>query len=284
MLGNIFFCFDGCAQYLTSPSAPYLIASAYQNESSGECIPPSLVACVRHPVDQAVSWWKYENNAMSWGESMGLAEWNTKLRSNDYPPKSIGDALKFSQSHFIKTSYSDAELLAKTLVMQPKVKNPFYYRIKRLPNWAITWPGGQLSTIGRSGKYLDNINRYNDVFRSLLWGKNNNSTHREGSTGVHTVPISHQSCGPLLKEALRPIFAKSMVRSAHRCSKQSYEDLMMSIDFAIEKMCMNDNFKMSRRNSGTSLSNIDLEPNASDLDELAKYYEADSYKFEQVAK
>mmetsp|Transcript_39351 Transcript_39351/g.59457 ORF Transcript_39351/g.59457 Transcript_39351/m.59457 type:complete len:279 (+) Transcript_39351:107-943(+) len=55
--------FDGCAQYLTSPTAPYLIARAYKERGLP---PPILVACVRDPVDQAVSWWRYENNAMKW--------------------------------------------------------------------------------------------------------------------------------------------------------------------------------------------------------------------------
>ena len=31
---NIFICFDGCAQYLSSPTAPYLIATAYSSSSS----------------------------------------------------------------------------------------------------------------------------------------------------------------------------------------------------------------------------------------------------------
>jgi hypothetical protein len=284
-LGNIFLCFDGCAQYLTSPSAPYLIASAYQNEiSGGKCIPPSLVACVRNPVDQAVSWWKFENNAISWGESMGLTEWNTSLRSNDYPPKSIGDAVKFSQSQFVRVAYTDAELLAKTLTMQQEEKNLFYYRMKRLPNWAITWPGGQLGTIGRSGKYRGNIKRFNTVFNSMLGKKNEDTTQANRSGYVHIVPIEHQSCGPLLKDAVRPILADSIVRSTHRDTKHSYSDLMASIDGAIEKFCMENNFRMSGRNAGVSLANKDLEPSTYDLDELTKYFAAESIDFEQLAK
>ena len=272
VLGNIFFCFDGCAQYLTSPSAPYLIASAYQNESSvsSSIPPPSLVACVRNPVDQAVSWWKYEHNACSWGESMGLTEWNTDLRSKEYPPKSIGDALIFSQSQFIRSAYADAEHLAKMLItQQQKGTNP-YYRMRRLPNWAITWPGGQLSTIGRSGKYQGNINRYNNVFHSIFGEKVEDSLKRTPRAGfVHIVPIEDQSRGLLLKAALRPIFADCMARSAHR---YCFADLT-AIDCAIEKVCMEDNFNTSRRNSGRSLANMDLEPSSSDIEGLAKYFE-----------
>ncbi len=279
VLGNIFFCFDGCAQYLTSPSAPYLIASTYQNENSasGECIPPSLVACVRNPLDQAVSWWKYENNACSWGESMGLTEWNTSLRSIDYPPKSIGDALKFSQSSFIRKAYDDAEHFAKKLITQQTSNNSFGYRIKRLPNWAITWPGGQLSTIGRSGKYSANISRYNNVFDALFGEKVEDSLKRKPRAGfVHLVPIEKQSSGQLLKTALRPIFADCMIRSAHRGNKQpSFADLMANIDCAVDKVCAEDNFNTSRRrNSGSSLANTDLEPSSSDINELTKYFES----------
>lgn len=59
--GKPFFTFDGCAQYLTHPAVPQLIARAYRDAGQP---PPVLVACVRNPVDQAVSWWRYENNAM----------------------------------------------------------------------------------------------------------------------------------------------------------------------------------------------------------------------------
>ena len=63
ILGRPFFTFDGCAQYLTNPAVPYLIAKAYKDAGQP---PPVLVACVRNPVDQAISWWRYENNAMLW--------------------------------------------------------------------------------------------------------------------------------------------------------------------------------------------------------------------------
>ena len=43
-----------------------------------------LIACVRDPVSQAVSWWKYENSAMLWGESMGLTSNNVQLRTTEY--------------------------------------------------------------------------------------------------------------------------------------------------------------------------------------------------------
>lgn len=63
VLRQAFFTFDGCAQYLTNPVVPHLIAKTYHDAGQP---PPVLVACVRDPVDQAVSWWRYENNAMLW--------------------------------------------------------------------------------------------------------------------------------------------------------------------------------------------------------------------------
>jgi hypothetical protein len=63
ILRKAFFTFDGCSQFLTSPTAPYLIAKAY---SAANQRPPILVVSVRNPVDQAISWWKYENNAILW--------------------------------------------------------------------------------------------------------------------------------------------------------------------------------------------------------------------------
>jgi hypothetical protein len=71
ILRKSFFTFDGCSQYLTSPTAPYLIAKAY---SAANQRPPILVVSVRNPVDQAISWWKYENNAILW-----YAYFNTTL-------------------------------------------------------------------------------------------------------------------------------------------------------------------------------------------------------------
>lgn len=63
VLGQPFLTLDACAQYLTNPAVPHLIAKAYRDAGQP---PPVLVACVRNPIDQGVSWWRYENNAMGW--------------------------------------------------------------------------------------------------------------------------------------------------------------------------------------------------------------------------
>ena len=149
-----FYTLDGCAQYLSSPTAPHLIAQTYQYYNQP---PPIMIACVRHPVDQAISWWNYENAAMHWGsKTLGLSSysWNTDIRSTDYPPKSISEALKFSQSDFV----TNARQRAKTHILQKNMKRSY------LPPWAMTWPGGQLSTIGINGLYTQNIENYQETF------------------------------------------------------------------------------------------------------------------------
>lgn len=161
-----FLTFDGCAQYLTSPTAPYLIAEAYREANLP---PPVLIACTRNPVDQAISWWRYENAAMKWGESMGLKEFNTRLRTDQYPPCDINSALEYSLlGKNVNDLYQKAEELYSPELLQQFSNENIN---TRLPEWAMTWPGGQLTGIGRNSKYLENINRYERVFRSVFGEK-----------------------------------------------------------------------------------------------------------------
>jgi len=164
VLKTPFFTFDGCSQYLTSPTAPYLLANAYLVAGQP---PPILIVCLRNPIDQAISWWKYENNAMIWANSMNLTEWNTDLRSLAYPPSTLHDAIEFSLSEETEKLYVSAEqLFLRINNCQINNSKSHYY----LPPWAMTWPRGQLSTFGRSGRYAKNIRRYERVF-SEAFGK-----------------------------------------------------------------------------------------------------------------
>ncbi len=294
MLGNIFLCFDGCAQYLSSPTAPYLIASAYRSSS-----PPVLVACVRKPVDQAVSWWQYENNAMAWGKSMGLKEWNTALRSERYPPRSILEAIEFAKSEFVQNAYSNAEAWGRNYLHQNCVDDAsnafhclfrlFTMGIHCLPPWAITWPAGQLSTIGRSGNYLENIRRYNSVF-SATFGIQNSASDRHSTSShykigsVHTVPIEYQSDGSDLKKTIRPLLSDIVLNCANR-RKIAYTSLMPSMDSAIERLCTKRSFELGqRRNSSASLSHSDFRPSNEELRVLDDQFEAESYWYNQFLK
>lgn len=192
LLGNQFFTFDGCAQYLTSPSAPYLIARAYSERGLP---PPILVACVRNPVDQAVSWWRYENNAMEWGSAMALTDWNTELRSKQYPPRTMTQAIEYSDS--VSTLYEQAEQLA--------INNP---SLSYLPSWSMTWPGGQLSAIGRNGVYASNIQRYERVFSEVFGSRNESSKKVPFSSKlryVNVVPLEYLQHGCKLEATLRSL-------------------------------------------------------------------------------
>ena len=281
VLGNIFFSFDGCAQYLSSPTAPYLIASAYRNST-----PPVLVACIRNPVDQAVSWWQYENNAMAWSEGMGLKEWNTTLRSVSYPPKNIAEAIEFSKSDFVQNAYANAESLGRIYFQQHSGVGGWFglctKSINCLPPWAMTWPAGQLSTIGRSGNYMDNIRRYNNVFLDAFGSQIN--THSDNHSispdnkveCVHTVPIENQSDGRVLKLAIRPLLSDVIVNVANR-RKLAYTTLMPIIEIAIDRMCINDRFDLAhRRNSSESLSHSEFGPSNEEIRLLGKHFEAES--------
>lgn len=178
VLRQPFFTYDGCAQYLTNPAVPYLIAKAYCDAGLP---PPVLVACVRDPVDQAVSWWNYENNAMLWGGNMGLNRWNTELRSPQYPPLSISEALEFSLSETVDEAYRMTEDLFRG--HEGKDTKSFF-----LPPWAMTWPGGQLTGIGRNGRYAANIERYERVFSEVFSAREDASGCQE--VRCKTVPVT----------------------------------------------------------------------------------------------
>ena len=183
-----FVTFDGCAQYLTSPTAPYLIAEAYRQANLP---PPVLIACVRDPLEQAISWWQYENAAMEWGKSMGLNDFNASLRTDQYPPRDINSALEYSLGSNVNDLYQNANELYSSELLQKLRKENIDLR---LPEWAMTWPGGQLTGIGRNAKYSENINRYERVFGSVF-GKRQ-------SRYVTILPLEVQNNGVQMHEFL----------------------------------------------------------------------------------
>ena len=280
--GNFFFCFDGCAQYLSSPTAPYLISRAYEG-----CAPPILVACLRNPVDQALSWWRYENNAMVWGENMGLRVWNACLRSILYPPKTIASAVEFAKSDFVQNLYSDAENFAKNVGQHSNgnasnATRPLFKKIFgnigciRLPSWAITWPGGQLSTIGKSGNYSANIDRYNKVFTTAN-GMSSCCTTWQSKIGfVHTVLLERQSEGKI-KSVIAPFLSDVVFRCANR-RKLPHVTLMSSMEVAIERVTLG-----IHRNSSTSL-NLEFEASDEDVAILCKHFEAEIDWYSSLSK
>ena len=223
---------------------------------------------------------------------MGLKEWNTTLRSESYPPKTIVEALEFSKSEFVQYAYSNAETLGRNYLQQHcdgggsnsfrRLFGLFTTGVKCLPPWAMTWPAGQLSTIGRSGNYSENIRRYNNVFSASFEGQKcdnseKQSTSPDNKSGcVHIVPIEYQSDGSSLKMAMRPFISEVVLNCANR-RKLAYATLMSSTDNAIDRLCAEQNFEVGhRRNSSTALSHAEFGPSNEDLSALAKHFKAES--------
>jgi hypothetical protein len=137
---------------------------------------------------------------MKWSEGMGLTKWNTKLRGPDYPPKSLKDALRFSQSTPVQNSYWRAEQLVQTLKKDQNFK---------LPPWAMTWPCGQLSVIGRNSKFVENIERYERIFGERFDSNNVEKTNTDDKTSsfryVDVLPLEYLGNDTLLKNFLLQI-------------------------------------------------------------------------------
>ena len=184
-----FLTFDGCAQYLTSPTAPYLIAKVYRDSNQPL---PVLIACVRDPTSQAISWFRYEWNAIKWGEGMGLMENNVSLRGEQYPPKTIKEALAYGQSETVSTLYANAE---KLFSENKELKEGCV-----LPDWAMTWPGGQLSGIGRNAQFAENINRYETVFQKQMGEDSNELLPQQ--TMVNILPLQQLKDMTMVKSFL----------------------------------------------------------------------------------
>lgn len=200
-----FLTFDGCAQYLTSPSAPYLIAEAYRE--AGEP-PPIFVACVRDAKEQAISWWIYENNAMAWGEGMGLVQNNIPLRGKLYPPKSLNDAVEFGTSEEISNLFVQCErLFPSQYLIECSRKN----RTCILPDWAMSWPGGQLAGIGRNAEFVDNIIRYEKVVKAVATHYVDGKTE-EPNIKVNILPLKYLSHDTLLRSFLVQILVQASQR------------------------------------------------------------------------
>ena len=283
ILKRPFFTFDGCAQYLTSPTAAALIAETYRRAGQD---PPILVACVRSPVDQAISWWRYENNAIEWGAGMGLADWNTELRTKAYPPRTIGKALEFANSAEVQRLYSNAADLVATkkdskCLDSSALATQYQYS---LPPWAMTWPGGQLSTIGRNGKFCSNILRFETIFAAVfaenahVVGKHTPKSSEEKNGQelkyVSVVPLECMSAGAPLADALTSIMEQAARRTHFNSDLPIFNNAKESL--ACIDQSITTQFQSTikvRRNSGTKLSNLDMEPTSEDEIMLSEYFE-----------
>ena len=118
-----------------------------------------------------------------WGDNgMGLGEgtavtggvgWNSELRTERYPPRTISDALNYSTGVDVSGMYADTKGMVQGLLLllsSSQSSSQFYShssssKLTKLPHFAITWTGGQLSRIGRKYRFVTNIDRYERVFR-----------------------------------------------------------------------------------------------------------------------
>ena len=143
--GQPYFCFDASAQYLSAPWVPRLVHKVAPNAV--------LIACVREPVAQAVSWWRFECHAMDWAATMGL-DAAPSIRGHDYPPPSLFAAFTRAMSQHVRKQWAHAAT-SHALVMGDAI----------LPPSIGTTPGGQLASIGIAGCYFDSLIAWERVLR-----------------------------------------------------------------------------------------------------------------------
>lgn len=117
---------------------------------------------------------------------MGLTQWNTELRSPAYPPMTISGALDFSMSETVEEAYRMTEDL---FPRRGKVQDKAFV----LPPWAMTWPGGQLSGIGRNGRFASNIMRFERAFDEAFGCRQNAAVELVPATSslknINVVPL-----------------------------------------------------------------------------------------------
>lgn len=135
------------------------------------------------------------------GQQMGLREWRHDIRTGAYPPSTISSAVAFSTSAEVKEMHARAERLGAEAMSRGDTGG-----LLILPAWAMTWPGGQLSGIGRNGAFASNIRRYEQVFRNQF---GDSSTRRYPSTSslhyVNVVSLENLKNDDLLFKTLAEI-------------------------------------------------------------------------------
>eukprot|EP01065_Artemidia_motanka_P037187 TRINITY_DN4549_c0_g1_i4.p1 TRINITY_DN4549_c0_g1~~TRINITY_DN4549_c0_g1_i4.p1 ORF type:complete len:407 (+),score=76.17 TRINITY_DN4549_c0_g1_i4:51-1223(+) len=136
--GKPFFCYDACAQYLTAPWVPRLMKMASPDAR--------FVVCMRSPAEQNVSWWRFEHGSIQLGDALGLGR---RWLPDRHPPASLSEALQRGLTAESQEMWARAEALPNTWV---------------LPDWALTWPGGQLGAMAHLGDYAGNIRRWQRHF------------------------------------------------------------------------------------------------------------------------
>jgi len=61
----------------------------------------------------------------------------------------------------------------------------------------MTWPGGQMTGVGKNGNFVENINRYENIFRQVA--KEDRDNNVEAAQIVNVLPLQYLSNNELLK-------------------------------------------------------------------------------------
>ena len=221
-----------------------------------------LAACVRRLVSSFLHYMLYLR-----GGEMGLSQWNSKLRTPQYPPISISDALDFSSSDTVEEAYRMTEdlFIGKACAYV-------------LPPWAMTWPGGQLTGIGRNGCYTHNIARYESIFSKAFSEEDSLSvtqnTDKVPLTSklryVNVVPIEFLRDEGKLKKTLTSLVSQIDTRRGGRSPALREQMVDCCISNGIH------------RNACGSLSKSYLEPTKEDVEQFKEFFFKDSAELGHV--
>ena len=188
--------FDGCASYFSAPWVAAQLAALHRRP--GARPQPLLIVCVREPVDQHLSWWRLERGAMAWGSSMCLGETylGAPERVGGYPPASLEAALALSRSRVVRERWADAEALCS----RPGGAAGTVGALRRLPDWAMPFPNGQLSAFDSMGRYADNLERWLEHFeRSAFVVVELNELSRDPQLVLHRIAARCEALFPELR-------------------------------------------------------------------------------------
>jgi len=242
-LGYPYWTFDGCAQYLTNPMSPHLVRRAYGGRPR-----PLIIAMTRDPVSQACSWWKYEQAAMAWGQSMGLTEPNAKLRTREYWSATLCKAVGFGSSELVRGLYEAAENVA------------LRGNKSHMPDWAMTFPGGQLTGVVRCTRFTENVRRWCIAFGNGAG---------PDKAAVTVLGIKALNDPEKMKALLRSICSRLGVAGG---SRRRAERLALDVDFYVDDALS----RGVRRNRGGGTEGI----TAADIIEVKRETEGEKERLE----
>jgi hypothetical protein len=140
-----------------------------------------------------------------------------------------------------------------------------------LPPWAMTWPGGQLSGIGRNGCYMNNIRRYESVFLEVFSEEESAGTATRSRVPsasklrfVNVVPLEFLSEESKVKSILTSLMCQVDSR------RGQHEPLLRE---QLTTFCPSNDI---HRNASGILASSVLEPTTSDSKQLTRIFAKDS--------